>query len=307
MLPFLTILMTPGPYAIARAEAVAKSVVTTTTALGAYRGAGRPEATAALERAIDLFAAEIGLDPADVRRRNLLPPFTEPHRTAFGALYDTGDYAAALDKALAAAGYDELRKRAGRAPRPRRRGRARDRPGQLRRDHRHGRRRGHPAGGERHRRGPSRRDRDDPHRHLPARPGARDRVGDAGQRGARHPRRQDHAEVGRHRPGARGRRHRRLAQPAARRLRGAAGRPGADRGGQGARRATSSRPAPRTCSTTSSAARSRWPATRTPRSRWPGWPRRSGCWCAPCSRSRARRSRSGRTWRSSTWTPRPAR
>ena len=110
MLPFLTILMTPGPYAIPRAEAVAKSVVTTTTALGAYRGAGRPEATAALERAMDLFAAEIGLDPADVRRRNLLPPFTEPHRTAFGALYDSGDYAAALDKALAAAGYDELRK-----------------------------------------------------------------------------------------------------------------------------------------------------------------------------------------------------
>jgi carbon-monoxide dehydrogenase large subunit len=110
MLPFLTILMTPGPYAIPRAESVAKSLVTTTTALGAYRGAGRPEATAALERAIDLFAAEIGLDPADVRRRNLLPPFTEPHRTAFGALYDSGDYVVALDKALAAAGYDELRK-----------------------------------------------------------------------------------------------------------------------------------------------------------------------------------------------------
>ena len=84
--------------------------MTTTTALGAYRGAGRPEATAALERAMDLFAAEIGLDPADVRRRNLLPPFTEPHRTAFGALYDSGDYVAALDKALAAAGYDELRR-----------------------------------------------------------------------------------------------------------------------------------------------------------------------------------------------------
>jgi len=110
MLPFLTILMTPGPYEIPRAEAVAKSVVTTTTPIGAYRGAGRPEASAALERAMDLFAAEIGMDPADVRRRNLLPPFTEPHRTKFGALYDTGDYAAALDKVLAAAGYDELRK-----------------------------------------------------------------------------------------------------------------------------------------------------------------------------------------------------
>jgi len=102
--------MTPGPYAIPQAESVAKSVVTTTTPIGAYRGAGRPEASAAIERAMDLFAAEIGMDPGDVRRRNLLPPFTEPHRTAFGALYDTGDYAAALDRVLAAAGYDELRK-----------------------------------------------------------------------------------------------------------------------------------------------------------------------------------------------------
>jgi aerobic carbon-monoxide dehydrogenase large subunit len=118
VLPFLTILMTPGPYAFPRAEAVAKTVVTTTTPLGAYRGAGRPEATAAVERAMDLFAAEIGMDPADVRRRNLLPPFTEPHRTAFGALYDSGDYAAALDKALAAADYAGLRKeQAGRRER----------------------------------------------------------------------------------------------------------------------------------------------------------------------------------------------
>ena len=109
-LPSLTILMAPGPYAIGRAEAVGRSVVTTTTPLGAFRGAGRPEATAALERAIDLFAAELGLDPAQVRRRNLLAPFTEPHATAFGALYDSGDYAAALDKVLAAAGYDELRR-----------------------------------------------------------------------------------------------------------------------------------------------------------------------------------------------------
>ena len=109
ILPSLTILMAPGPYEIPRAEAVARTVVTTTTPIGAYRGAGRPEATAALERAIDLFAAEIGADPADVRRANLLAPFTEPHRTAFGALYDSGDYAAALDKALEAAGYQELR------------------------------------------------------------------------------------------------------------------------------------------------------------------------------------------------------
>ncbi len=109
-LPFLTILMAPGPYAIPRAEAVAKSVVTNTTPVGAYRGAGRPEATAAVERAIDLFAAEIGRDPAEVRRINLLPRFTEPHTTAFGAVYDSGDYAAALEVALAAADYDDLRK-----------------------------------------------------------------------------------------------------------------------------------------------------------------------------------------------------
>jgi aerobic carbon-monoxide dehydrogenase large subunit len=109
ILPSLTILMAPGPYAIERAEAIGKSVVTNTTPVGAYRGAGRPEATAAVERAIDLFATEIGMDPAAVRRKNLLPKFTEPHRTAFGAVYDSGDYAAALDRVLAAADYQGLR------------------------------------------------------------------------------------------------------------------------------------------------------------------------------------------------------
>jgi carbon-monoxide dehydrogenase large subunit len=108
-LPMLTILMAPGPYAFPRAEAVGRSVVTNTTPVGAYRGAGRPEATAAVERAIDLFAAEIGMDAAEVRRRNLLPKFTEPHTTAFGAVYDSGDYTAALDVALEAAGYPALR------------------------------------------------------------------------------------------------------------------------------------------------------------------------------------------------------
>ena len=108
-LPSLTILMASGPYAITRAEAVATSVVTNTTPVGAYRGAGRPEATAAIERAMDLFAAEIGADPAEVRRKNLLPKFTEPHRTPFGATYDSGDYVAALDAVLEAAGYASLR------------------------------------------------------------------------------------------------------------------------------------------------------------------------------------------------------
>jgi aerobic carbon-monoxide dehydrogenase large subunit len=108
-LPALTVMTASGPYAFPRSEAVARSVVTNTTPVGAYRGAGRPEATAAVERAIDLFAAEIGADPADVRRRNLIPRFTEPHTTASGAVYDTGDYAAALETVLATAGYRGLR------------------------------------------------------------------------------------------------------------------------------------------------------------------------------------------------------
>jgi carbon-monoxide dehydrogenase large subunit len=109
LLPSLTLLMAPGTYAIERVEASARSVLTTTTPMGAYRGAGRPEATAAIERAVDLFAAEIGMDPADVRRRNLLPAFTQPHDNGFGAAYDSGDYVAALEKVLAAAGYEQLR------------------------------------------------------------------------------------------------------------------------------------------------------------------------------------------------------
>jgi aerobic carbon-monoxide dehydrogenase large subunit len=108
-LPSLTILMTPGPYDIPRAESWAYSVVTNTTPIGAYRGAGRPEAAAAIDRAIDLFAGAAGVDPAEVRRKNLLPKFTEPHKTAFGAVYDSGDYVTALEKALDAADYPALR------------------------------------------------------------------------------------------------------------------------------------------------------------------------------------------------------
>ena len=102
-------MMAPGTYDIAHVESSARSVMTTTTPVGAYRGAGRPEATAAIERAVDLFAAEIGMDPAEVRFRNLLAPFTEPHSNGHGAIYDSGDYAAALQMALDAVGYAELR------------------------------------------------------------------------------------------------------------------------------------------------------------------------------------------------------
>ena len=108
-LPTLTNLMAAGPYDIPQVRAGYRVVVTNTTPISAYRGAGRPEATAAVERAIDLFAHEIGMDPAEVRRKNLVPADKFPHQTPTGATYDTGDYIGGLDKVLAAAGYSELR------------------------------------------------------------------------------------------------------------------------------------------------------------------------------------------------------
>jgi carbon-monoxide dehydrogenase large subunit len=108
-LPPLTGLMASGPYRIPRIDFHADSVVTTTTPVGAYRGAGRPEATWLLERALDMLAAELGIDPAEIRRRNFVPPETFPYRTPTGAIYDSGDPGRALDIALHAAGYGELR------------------------------------------------------------------------------------------------------------------------------------------------------------------------------------------------------
>jgi carbon-monoxide dehydrogenase large subunit len=107
--PFMTLPMASGVYDIPNIECQSTSVVTNTALTTAYRGAGRPEATAAAERAMDLFAAEIGMDPVEVRRKNLIAKFHEPHTTAVGQTYDVGDYAGALDKALAAAGYADLR------------------------------------------------------------------------------------------------------------------------------------------------------------------------------------------------------
>ena len=107
--PACTRPMSSGVYAIPRIECRTKSVVTNTTPIVAYRGAGRPEATAAIERAMDMFAAEIGVDAAEVRRKNLIPRFMEPHTTAIGQAYDVGDYEVALDKVLDASKYSELR------------------------------------------------------------------------------------------------------------------------------------------------------------------------------------------------------
>ena len=108
-LPMMTRMMASGTYAIPKVEFGAKSLVTNTCPTVAYRGAGRPEATAAIERAIDLFSADIGADPAEVRRRNLVGSDRFPFTTPTGTNYDSGDYGKALQLALDAAGYEQVR------------------------------------------------------------------------------------------------------------------------------------------------------------------------------------------------------
>src|SRR2546422_3215734 len=109
LLPRLTGQMAFGVYSIPAIDYEAQCVVTNTTPLGAYRGAGRPEATAMVERAMDMLAAELGMDPADLRRRNLIAPDRFPYTTAGGATYDSGDYAKALDKLPEVSAYRTLR------------------------------------------------------------------------------------------------------------------------------------------------------------------------------------------------------
>ncbi len=108
-LPHLTELMASGVYAIPRIEFESRAVATNTTPVSAFRGAGRPEAAQAIERAIDTFAAELGMDPAEVRRRNFIPKDAFPYTTPTKATYDSGDYEGALDLALRSVGYTELR------------------------------------------------------------------------------------------------------------------------------------------------------------------------------------------------------
>jgi carbon-monoxide dehydrogenase large subunit len=107
-LPASTAMMAVGPYEIPRLDFEIRAVLTNKTPLGAYRGAGRPEATVLIERAIDMVAAELGLNPTDARRRNFIREF--PYETVAGATYDTGAYEHALDEALRRAGYDRLRR-----------------------------------------------------------------------------------------------------------------------------------------------------------------------------------------------------
>jgi carbon-monoxide dehydrogenase large subunit len=108
-LPAMTMLMSAGTYRVPRIQYTSRSWVTNTTPVGAFRGAGRPEAAYAIERTMDVLARRLHLDPAELRRRNLIAPFSEPHTTAVGTVYDCGDYAEALRRVLEASNYDELR------------------------------------------------------------------------------------------------------------------------------------------------------------------------------------------------------
>ena len=103
-------LMLVGPYTIDNIQCKVTGVFTNTTPVDAYRGAGRPEATYLVERMMDRYAAEIGMDPAEVRRKNLIPPFEDGHEVATTVIYDSGNYEAGLDRALELVGYDDFRK-----------------------------------------------------------------------------------------------------------------------------------------------------------------------------------------------------
>ena len=108
-IPTLTGLMLSGAYKIPAIQINITGCFTNKMATDAYRGAGRPEATYVVERALDLVAAELGIDPAEVRRRNFPAPNEFPFHTATGLEYDSGDYETALNRAREISGYAQLR------------------------------------------------------------------------------------------------------------------------------------------------------------------------------------------------------
>ncbi|MEU7497901.1 xanthine dehydrogenase family protein molybdopterin-binding subunit [Streptomyces griseofuscus] len=108
-IPILGAFMYPAIYKMDSYEFTCTGVFTTRTPTDAYRGAGRPEATFAIERIMDELAAELGLDPVELRRRNWIRHEEFPYTTIAGLTYDSGDYEAATAKALALFGYDGLR------------------------------------------------------------------------------------------------------------------------------------------------------------------------------------------------------
>jgi len=110
LIPSATLRMLPGPYGIAAVDGHAVASATNTNPIGAYRGAGRPEACALLERIIDMAAAELGIDPVELRRRNLLGADAFPFTTATGMVYDVGEYRQTLDAAVHRINYEAVRR-----------------------------------------------------------------------------------------------------------------------------------------------------------------------------------------------------
>ncbi|HEX6208489.1 MAG TPA: xanthine dehydrogenase family protein molybdopterin-binding subunit [Actinomycetota bacterium] len=110
LVPTFAAWLISGPYRIPRLSSVVRGVVTNKPPTAPYRGAGRPEAAYVLERSIDLLADRLRLDPGEVRRRNLIPADAFPYASPTGAVYDSGDYRRALDRALELAAYEELRR-----------------------------------------------------------------------------------------------------------------------------------------------------------------------------------------------------
>ncbi len=108
-IPTLTMLMASATYNIPAIRATLTEVFTNKTPTDAYRGAGRPEATYFVERAMDMLARELKMDPAELRRKNFIKPHQFPFATQMGAVYDSGDYEKALDLALKNAQWDRLK------------------------------------------------------------------------------------------------------------------------------------------------------------------------------------------------------
>ena len=108
-IPTLSVLMLPGLYRTQNIRADVVGAFTNCMATDAYRGAGRPEATHGIERMVDILAAELKMDPAEIRLKNFVHNDEFPFPTATGLVYDSGDYAAPLKKAMEIAGYEKLR------------------------------------------------------------------------------------------------------------------------------------------------------------------------------------------------------
>jgi carbon-monoxide dehydrogenase large subunit len=104
-----TRMMSQGVYRIPQITYDVAVALTNTTPIGAFRGAGRPEAAAFLERIMDMAADELAIDPVELRRRNFLTPDQFPYKTVMGPTYDCGDYDVALSAAVERSGYEALR------------------------------------------------------------------------------------------------------------------------------------------------------------------------------------------------------